>query len=128
MRGQLKGLIAVLGGVLVVVCLTVVSSRLVGAQAAKEFTLVNIEFEGSKVWVPGPIVVKKGDTVKIKAINNVKSDPAEHGLAIEAFGVKKVVNRGKAETVEFKADKAGIFPITCHLHPAHVGTQLVVQE
>jgi len=128
MRGQLKGLIAVLGGVFVVVGLTVVSSHLVGAQAAKEFTLVNIEFEGSKVWVPGPIVVKKGDTVKIKAINNVKSDPAEHGLAIEAFGVKKVVNRGKAETVEFKADKAGIFPITCHLHPAHVGAQLVVQE
>ncbi|MGH7474595.1 MAG: hypothetical protein ACREJW_11695, partial [Candidatus Methylomirabilales bacterium] len=52
--------------------------------AAADFTLVNIEFEGSKVWVPGPIVVKKGDTVKIKAINNVKSDPAEHGLAIEA--------------------------------------------
>ncbi|MGH7372325.1 MAG: cupredoxin domain-containing protein [Candidatus Methylomirabilales bacterium] len=96
--------------------------------AAADFTLVNIEFEGSKVWVPGPIVVKKGDTVKIKAINNVKSDPAEHGLAIEAFGVKQVVNRGKAETVEFKADKAGIFPITCHLHPAHVGTQLIVQE
>ena len=59
---------------------------------------------------------------------NVKDDPAEHGISIEAFQVKKVVNRGKAETVEFKADKAGIFPITCHLHPAHVGTQLVVQE
>ncbi len=96
--------------------------------AAADFTLVNIEFEGSKVWVPGPIVVKKGDTVKIKAINNVKSDPAEHGLAIEAFGVKQVVNRGKAETVEFKADKAGVFPTTCHLHPAHEGTQLIVEE
>ena len=96
--------------------------------AAADFTIVNIEYEGTKIWAPGPIVVKKGETVKIKAINNVKSDPAEHGLAIEAFGVKQVVNRGKAETVEFKADKAGIFPITCHLHPAHVGTQLIVQE
>jgi len=96
--------------------------------AAADFTVVTIEYEATKVWAPGPIVVKKGETVKIKAINNVKSDPAEHGLAIEAFGVKQVVNRGKAETVEFKADKAGIFPITCHLHPAHVGTQLIVQE
>ena len=104
------------------------SSPVVYAQEAKEFSLVNIEFEGSKIWVPGPIVVKKGDTVKIKAINNVKSEPPVHGLAIPAFGVQAVVNQGKPETVEFKADKAGIFPITCHLHPAHVGTQLVVQE
>jgi nitrosocyanin len=96
--------------------------------SAADFTLVNIKYEGSNIWVPGPIVVKKGETVKIKAINNVKDDPAEHGLAIEAFGVKQVVNRGKPETVEFKADKAGIFPITCHLHPAHVASQLVVLE
>jgi nitrosocyanin len=96
--------------------------------AAADFTLVNIEFEGSKIWVPGPIFVRQGDTVKIKAINNVKSDPAEHGLAIEAYGIKQVVNRGKTETVEFKATKAGVFPITCHLHPAHVGTQLIVEE
>jgi nitrosocyanin len=96
--------------------------------AAADFTIVNIKYEGNNIWVPGTIVVKKGETVKIKAINNVKDDPAEHGLAIEAYGVKQVVNRGKAETVEFKADKAGIFPVTCHLHPAHVGTQLVVLE
>jgi nitrosocyanin len=100
----------------------------VHAQSATEVTLVNIEFEGSKIWVPGPVVVKKGDTVKIKAINNVKSDPPVHGLAIEAYNIQVVVNVGKPETIEFKADKAGIFPIICHLHPPHVGTQLVVLE
>ena len=98
------------------------------AQSVKEVTLVNIEFEGSKIWVPGPVVVKKGDTVKIKAINNVKSEPAIHGLAIAAYGIEVVVNAGKPESIEFKADKAGIFPISCHLHPTHVGTQLVVLE
>jgi nitrosocyanin len=97
-------------------------------QAVTEVTLVNIEFEGSKIWVPGPVVVHKGDTVRIKAINNVKSDPPVHGLAIEAYGIQTVVNAGKPETVEFKAEKAGIFPIICHLHPAHVGTQLVVLD
>jgi nitrosocyanin len=96
--------------------------------AAADFTVVNIKYEGNNIWVPGTIVVKKGESVKIKAINNVKDDPAEHGFAIEAYGIKQVVNRGKPETVEFKADKAGIFPITCHLHPAHVGTQLVVLD
>lgn len=98
------------------------------AQSVKEVTLVNIEFEGSKIWVPGPVVVEKGDTVKIKAINNVKTDPAVHGLAIPAYGIEVVVNAGKPENIEFKADKAGIFPISCHLHPTHVGTQLVVLE
>jgi len=93
-----------------------------------EVTLVNIEFEGTKIWVPGPVVVHKGDTVRIKAINNVKSDPPVHGLAIEAYGIQSVVDVGKPETIEFKADKAGIFPITCHLHPPHVGTQLVVLD
>jgi nitrosocyanin len=98
------------------------------AQSVTEVSLVNIEFEGTKVWVPGPVVVKKGDTVRIKLINNVKSEPAVHGLAIEAYGIQALVNLGKPEMVEFKADKAGIFPITCHLHPPHVGTQLVVLE
>ena len=97
-------------------------------QVVREVTLVNIEFEGAKVWVPGPVVVNKGDTVKIKAVNNVKSDPPVHGLAIEAYGVQTLVNAGKPETVEFKADKAGIFPIICHLHPPHVGTELVVLD
>jgi nitrosocyanin len=98
------------------------------AQSVREVTLVNIEFEGSKIWVPGPVVVEKGDTVKIKAVNNVKSEPAVHGLAIPAYGIERVVDAGKPESLEFKADKAGIFPIICHLHPTHIGTQLVVLE
>jgi nitrosocyanin len=98
------------------------------AQSAREITLVNIEFEGTKVWVPGPVVVYKGDSVTIKAINNVKSDPAVHGIAIEAYGIQALANAGKPETIEFKADRAGIFPITCHLHPPHVGTALVVLD
>jgi nitrosocyanin len=97
-------------------------------QSITEVTLVNIEFEGTKVWVPGPVVVKQGDTVKIKVINNVKSDPPVHGLSIGAYNIQEVVNVGTPATIEFKADKAGIFPIFCHLHPPHVGTQLVVLE
>ena len=101
----------------------------VGAQqAARELTLVNIKYEGSNIWVPGPLVVKKGDRVKLRGINNVKDDPAEHGLTIDEFGVKLVVNRGKPETTEFVADTPGVFRIWCHLHLPHVGTQLVVLE
>jgi nitrosocyanin len=97
-------------------------------QTARELTLVNIKYEGSNIWVPGPLVVKKGERVRLRAINNVKDDPAEHGLAIDEFGLKMVVNRGKPETAEFVADKAGIFRVWCHLHLPHVATQLVVIE
>lgn len=93
----------------------------------REFTLVNIEFEGSKIWVPSTLVVNKGDTVKIKLINNVKSDPNVHGFAIPAYNVAEVVTRGEPKEVTFTADKAGIFPTNCQLHPAHVGGELVVQ-
>jgi nitrosocyanin len=126
-----RGLKSCLG---LVVLVAIGSGILVGfsgpahAQSTTEVTLVNIEFEGTKVWVPGPVVVKRGDTVKIKAINNVKSDPPVHGLTIEAYNIQEVVNVGTPATIEFKADKAGIFPIICHLHPPHVGTQLVVLE
>jgi len=125
---RLKGGLGLMLAVVIGSSMLMAYSCVALAQSVREVTLVNIEFEGSKIWVPGPIVVEKGDTVKIKAINNVKSDPAVHGLAIPAYGIAVVVNEGKPENIEFKADKAGIFPISCHLHPAHVGTQLVVLE
>ena len=52
----------------------------------------------------------------------------EHGFEIAAFGVKEVVPGEKTSNVTFTADKAGIFPIKCHLHPAHVVGQFVVLE
>jgi heme/copper-type cytochrome/quinol oxidase subunit 2 len=93
-----------------------------------QFTVANLEYEGTKIWVPSTLVVHKGDKVKIKLINNVKADPNQHGYKIAAFNVEAVVTRGEPQNVEFTADKAGIFPITCQLHPAHVGGELVVLD
>ena len=93
-----------------------------------EFTVANIEFEGTKMFVPAVLVVHKGDTVKITVVNNIQSEPPNHGFAIAEFKVEEVVNRGETKEVEFTADKAGIFDIKCHLHPAHVHGQLLVHE
>ncbi len=92
----------------------------------KEFTIVGIEYQGSKLWVPGTMIVKVGTQVKIKLINNLKSDPNTHGFAIDEYGIKVVVARGEPQTVEFKADKEGLFNVYCHQHPAHIGGQLLV--
>ena len=95
-------------------------------EAAMSFTIVNVEYEGSKVWTPGTIVVKKGTKVTLKLVNNVPSDPNQHGFAIPAYNIAEVVNRGEPKTVTFTADKVGVFPTICQLHPAHVGGELVV--
>jgi nitrosocyanin len=94
----------------------------------RSFTVVNIEYAGTKVWVPATLVVKQGERVRIKLVNNVPSDPNQHGFAIPAYGVQAVVTRGEPSQVEFVADKAGLFPTSCQLHPAHIGGQLVVLE
>lgn len=94
--------------------------------AEQSFTVVNVEYEGSKMFVPSTLVVRQGDHVKIKIVNNIKADPNQHGFAIPDYQIEKVVTRGEPQDVEFDATKAGIFPIKCQLHAAHVGGQLVV--
>src|SRR5713101_9118932 len=89
-------------------------------------TVVNIETpQGVKIWEPASVVAKKGDTVALKLINRHAD---EHGYEIAAFNVKEVVDGNKTKDVSFKADKSGIFPIKCHLHPAHVVGQLVILD
>lgn len=98
------------------------------AMAARKFTVVNVLFEGSKMFVPSVLAVSKGDTVSVTVINNIPGDPPNHGFAIPDFGLELVVNRGEKKTAEFTADKAGIFDIKCQLHPAHIHGQLIVRE
>lgn len=89
-------------------------------------TVVNIETpQGVKIWEPPSITAKKGDVLKLRLINRHAD---EHGWEVTAYGVKEVVEGNKSKDVTIAADKAGIFPIKCHLHPAHVSGQLVVLE
>ena len=90
-------------------------------------TVVNVVSpQDVKIWQPTSITVKKGDKVTLRLINKHAD---EHGYEIAAFGVKEVVAGDKTASVSFTAaDKAGVFPIKCHLHPAHVVGQFVVLE
>lgn len=113
-------------GDLMKLCLILAALTLsVSAFAAKRsITIVNYETDGLKQWLPGTIIVKKGDDVEITLINNVPS--GDHGFFIPQFKVTKVVKKGVKEVVTFKADQEGLFDMKCHLHPAHVGGQLLV--
>jgi nitrosocyanin len=106
--------------------LTAVHARAEAPAADVTQTLVAVEIEGNKFWLPGTVVAKKGQTVRLTLLNKIPSDPNQHGFAIPAFGVAEVVNRGETKTLTLTADKVGVFPMVCQLHPAHVGGQLVV--
>ena len=99
-----------------------------GTKPDVEITIVGVEYEGTKLWVPSTIVARKGDRVKVHLISKIPSEPAQHGFAIDAVKVAEVVNRGEPKSVEFVADAVGLFPIYCQLHPAHVGGQLLVVD
>ena len=88
------------------------------------FTIVNHQFEGTKQWLPGTLIVNEGDDVVIKLINNAPS--GVHNFSIPAFDVSENVLKGKTKTIKFKATKKGIHNIKCGLHKAHVGGQFIV--
>lgn len=92
--------------------------------ATRSFTLVNYETDGVKQWLPGTIIAKKGDEVEITLINNVPS--GVHGFYLPDFDVRKEVKKGQKEVVKFKADKEGLFGMKCHMHPAHIGGQILI--
>jgi heme/copper-type cytochrome/quinol oxidase subunit 2 len=108
-----------------VLCLLLGGVRAAAGEAV-DFTVVNVDYGGTRFWLPSTLVVKRGTKVTVKLLNNVPGDPAEHGFAIPAYNVATVVPRGEPRQVQFTADREGVFPVICQLHPAHVGGQLVV--
>ena len=73
--------------------------------AVKEFKITANNFAFS----PSTITVKKGDKVKL----TVTSTDVDHGIAIKEYDINTKVNKGKTETIEFTADKAGEFEFYC---------------
>lgn len=106
-------------------------SLLVGSSLAlaetRSFTAVSVEIDGTKFWLPSSFTVKKGDKVKFKIVSKVPGTNSIHGFTIKDFNVVETADT-KGKDIEFIADKSGIFPLQCHLHPAHVGAQLIVLE
>ena len=121
-------LIAVLAVALGAIAVRAQAPAKAAAAPVREFTSVNIETKGNKIWTPGTFIVKKGDHVKITLINTAT---AIHAFAIDGYDVNVQVNfadKDNTKTVEFDATKAGIFRVYCSMHPGHVGGQLLVLE
>jgi nitrosocyanin len=96
------------------------------APGVKSFTLAAELVGTTKFWLPAVIVVEQGDKVKLNLKNDIEGNPNQHGFSIPGYNVAELVTRGEPKTVEFTADKAGVFPYICQIHPVHVGGQLIV--
>lgn len=93
-------------------------------QPVKEFRITAEQFQ----FTPSTITVKKGDKVRLI----VTSTDVTHGLAIPEFKVNMRLEKGKEQTAEFTADKAGTFTFYCSVvcgsgHSEMEGT-LIVNE
>ncbi|MFZ0246361.1 MAG: cupredoxin domain-containing protein, partial [Candidatus Binatus sp.] len=94
----------------------------------KSFTLVSVEVDDTKFWLPSVIAVEQGDKVKLTLKNMVPgAGPSnQHGFTISAYNIGEIVTRGTPKTITFVADKPGVFPYFCQLHLAHIGGSLIV--
>ena len=107
------------------VCLTVVLLG-AGAGAAAEptkFTVMTVVLDGTKIWLPSSLIVHQGEEVELTLINKLE-DP--HGFKIEDVGIEEVVQPKAQMTVRFTAAQPGAYRYICHIHPPHIGGQLLV--
>ena len=95
----------------------------------KSFTLVAVEVDDTKFWLPSVIAVEQGDKVKLTLKNQVPGEgPSnQHGFTIPAYNIAEIVTHGAPKTITFVADKPGVFPYFCQLHLAHIGGSLIVE-
>jgi plastocyanin len=93
------------------------------AGETKKFTLVNVEIDKTKIWLPSSMTVYEGDEVEITLDNKLA---APHGFKLAAYDIEVEVPSLNKRTVRFTANKAGVYSFICQLHAPHVGGQLVV--
>jgi plastocyanin len=93
----------------------------------RSFTMVSVEVDDAKIWLPSVIAVEQGDKVKLTLKNLIPGASNQHGFSIPAYNITEVVTRGEPKTVTFVADKPGVFPFICQLHAAHIGGSLIVE-
>ena len=93
------------------------------AAERKKFTLMNVVLDGTKIWLPSSLMVHQGDDVELTLINKL-DEP--HGFKIAEVGIEEVVQPKAQTTVTFTASQPGAHSYICHIHPPHIGGQILV--
>jgi len=120
----LLAVIVVIALVAVVVLVQTEKPRTAGAEPVQErafhmvtgevkATLANGKTLESYQWLPGTIVVQKGEPVKLSiyGVNGVR-----HPFYIEGLGISGEVMQGKETVVTFTPTKEGTYRLICTTH------------
>ena len=112
-----------LGWLMALLTILLLGAASATAAEPKKFTLITVVLDGTKIWLPSSLMVQQGDEVELTLINKL-DEP--HGFKIEAFGIEEVVQPKAQMTVTFTASQPGVHSYLCHLHPPHLGGQMLV--
>ena len=93
------------------------------AAEPKKFTLLTVVLDGTKIWLSSSLMVHQGDDVELTLINKL-DEP--HGFKIADVGIEEVVQPKAQTTVTFTASQPGAHSYICHIHPPHIGGQMLV--
>lgn len=74
-------------------------------------------------WSQKQIIVNEGDTVTLEILG---VNGALHEGSVEGYVDSFIVERGKLTSVNFVANKAGVFKIGCNTHQPSMTAELVV--
>ncbi|MEO7313742.1 MAG: cupredoxin domain-containing protein [Ginsengibacter sp.] len=64
-------------------------------------------------FAPNTIEMNKGDKVTMYITNIQQEQDESHGFAIDEYNMNVVIEPGETKTVEFTANKQGVFPFYC---------------
>ena len=120
---EIQGWSRHLGGLVVLLTVLMLGTGYAAAAEPKKFTLINVLLDGTKMGLPSTLMVHQGDEVELTLINKL-DDP--HGFQIEDVGMEEVVQPKAQMTVKFTAAQPGVHSYICHLHPPHLGGQMLV--
>jgi nitrosocyanin len=123
MNGRPQGIRLLIGMLVVIAAVVVGTTRFSEAVGPQKFALVNVIFNDTKIWLPGTIIVHQGDEVELTLVNQLDGP---HGFKIDVFGIESVIAAKSKSTVKFTAKTAGLYTYSCHLHPPHIGGQILV--
>lgn len=97
----------------------------VSAGEIREVTLRSKGESEHSIWSPLTIEAKKGETLKIRLINESEM---MHGFSIKKFKIKEQVFGETEKVITFKAKKSGTFKFFCHFHKKHKKGKLIVTK
>jgi plastocyanin len=93
------------------------------AAETRQMALSSDLLNESNRYHPSALVAYAGDTL---AFNVTNRGEIPHGFRIETLGIEVIIEPGESTEQMATNVAAGVYRYYCHLHPGHIGGQLIV--